>query len=280
MGALVGALVWRVISAGTALVMPVAISLGMVGGFGSWLIFGIVGLLRSEGQALSLLLIEPASAAALVLVAGFLRRWDLPQSGRAGDRFPAARIGSPPQMLHAQNPVVQPSAIVGTGQVAAERFVDHRPSRSRIFISYRRADSRHAARLIASALREQFGKGQVFVDVDSVGAGVDFLTEVQAAVQGSAVFLVVIGENWLGARDGAVSRIHERHDTVRFEVEVAILNGLPILPVLLDGAAMPRAEQLPGSIAMLHRINALSVDHETWERDMKVLLAEVTRLRG
>jgi hypothetical protein len=163
----------------------------------------------------------------------------------------------------------------------------HRPAgqsrpqaRTRIFVSYRRADSRHAARGLASALRQRFGQDQVFVDVDSVRPGLDFVTEVQTAVRASAVVIVVIGEGWFGARPGAGSRLHEQDDTVRLEIEEALHSRLPILPVLLDGAAMPRPEQLPGSIASLHRINALPVGHETWDRDVETLLEAVARLRG
>jgi hypothetical protein len=154
------------------------------------------------------------------------------------------------------------------------------PARTRIFVSYRRADSRHAARGLASALRQRFGQDQVFVDVDSVRPGLDFVTEVQTAVRASAVVIVVIGEGWFGARPGAGSRLHEQDDTVRLEIEEALHSRLPILPVLLDGAAMPRPEQLPGSIASLHRINALPVGHETWDRDVETLLEAVARLRG
>jgi hypothetical protein len=154
------------------------------------------------------------------------------------------------------------------------------PTRTRIFVSYRRADSKHAARGLAMALRQRFGQDQVFVDVDSVRPGLDFVTEVQAAVRASAVVLVVIGDDWLGARDATDSRLHDQYDTVRLEVEEAVRNQLPILPVLLDGAAMPRPEQLPGSIVALHRINALPVGHETWDRDVDALLEAVARLRG
>jgi hypothetical protein len=120
----------------------------------------------------------------------------------------------------------------------------------------------------------------VFVDVDSVRVGVDFVDEVQAAVRSSAVLLVVIGESWLAADGEAGNRLHDPHDTVRLEIEEAMRNRLPILPLLLDGAAMPRPEVLPGSIVVLHRINALRLGHETWDRNVETLLEEVARLRG
>ena len=148
-------------------------------------------------------------------------------------------------------------------------------ARTRIFISYRRDDCKHPAARIASALRAKFGPDQVFFDVDSIKAGVDFVRRVQSAVEMSSVVLVVIGDEWLTAD----ARLHDPDDTVRLEIELALQHRCELLPVLVDGAHMPRRDQLPESIGALRQINARPVDHRTWDRDVAELIEDVTRLR-
>jgi hypothetical protein len=119
------------------------------------------------------------------------------------------------------------------------------------------------------------------MDVDSLDAGVDFVEGVLQAISASAVVLVLIGDQWLAAEDNrGQPRLDDPTDNVRREIEQALRYKKPLLPVLLDGAHMPRPDELPGSLAPLPRLNGMRVDHLSWDVDVTKLIQVVTRLRS
>ncbi|MCW5611912.1 MAG: toll/interleukin-1 receptor domain-containing protein [Rubrivivax sp.] len=134
--------------------------------------------------------------------------------------------------------------------------------REQVFISYRRDDSAGYARALHDALARRFGAERVFIDVDDIGAGQAFAAVIAGAVGRSELLLVLIGRRWLGERDGAPPRLHEPGDFVRREVEAALARGLHVIPVLLDGAAMPAAAQLPASLQPLAGRHAVELRGE------------------
>jgi hypothetical protein len=150
------------------------------------------------------------------------------------------------------------------------------PVRTRIFISYRRMDTKHAAARIVTTLRDKFGDDEVFFDIDSIRRGANFVDHIRSELERSAVVLVVIGESWLGSD----ARLLDPEDNVRLEIEQALQYGCAVLPVLVDGAAMPRRDQLPESIGVLPQLHACSVDHDSWGRDVDDLIVDLVRLRG
>jgi hypothetical protein len=112
-----------------------------------------------------------------------------------------------------------------------------------IFISYRRADAGWPARWLTDQLSAHFGAGVVFQDVDSILPGDDFAAEIEAAVGACSVLLVLIGLRWLAAEGAAGRRLDDPGDWVRLELEVALRRKVRIIPVLVDGAAMPAARR-------------------------------------
>jgi TIR domain len=128
---------------------------------------------------------------------------------------------------------------------------------ARIFISYRRADAGWPARWLADRLAGQFGAGVVFQDVDSIRPGDDFAAAIEEAVGACAVLLAVIGPQWLVAEGDAGRRLDDPQDWVRLEIEAAIRRGVRIVPVLVDGARMPAAAELPPSLRDLVRRQAV-----------------------
>jgi hypothetical protein len=131
----------------------------------------------------------------------------------------------------------------------------------RIAISYRRSDSTAIAGRIADRLTARYGRDAIFIDVDNVPLGTDFRKHIQEVWSEIAVLTVVIGPNWLGVAPGAaVGRIHERPDPVRIEVETALKRGITVIPILVGGASMPRADQLPKSLRAFADRNAAKVD--------------------
>lgn len=148
---------------------------------------------------------------------------------------------------------------------------------SGIFISYRRSDSKSEARSICQRLERTFGKGKVFIDVDSIRPGEDFQSVLKEDLAKCNVMLVVIGPRWLELlRSGpAGSEIIE--DYVRLEIASALERKLPIFPVLVDGAPMPDAKNMPDDLKSLAFRQAFSVRHDSFPRDMAGLEQELRR---
>lgn len=145
-----------------------------------------------------------------------------------------------------------------------------------VFVSYRRDDAAHITGRIHDALVARLGPQRVFMDVDSVAPGEDFVKKIRDTIDASEVFLVVIGPGWLNARtaDGR-RRIDLPGDFVRIELSAALTRGVKIIPVLVDGAQMPRQEDLPEDVAQMVRHNAVFLGHATFRRDMEALAASI-----
>ena len=130
----------------------------------------------------------------------------------------------------------------------------------RIFISYRRADSMDVTGRIYDRLREQFGKSAIFKDVDSIPPGVDFREHLEKAVGKCRIFLVVIGDQWLEAKDAKRrNRLQDPDDFVRIEIEAALKRNIPIIPLLVRGASIPAEAKLPPSLRKLVYRNGISI---------------------
>jgi len=149
-----------------------------------------------------------------------------------------------------------------------------------IFISYRRDDAAGYARAINDELVRCFGADRVFIDVDDITAGQPFSEIIQRSVGDSAVLLALIGKRWRGDRDGAAPRLFEAGDFVRQEVAAGLAKGLRVIPVLLDGVAMPEPAQLPPDLGALAGRNALELDNTRFAADMERLVREVRGALG
>jgi hypothetical protein len=155
-------------------------------------------------------------------------------------------------------------------------------SAAKIFISYRRDDSAATVGRIYDRMVARFGREAVFKDVDSIPPGVDFEGYMRSILAECAVQLVVIGPLWLelAGADGR-RRLDVPGDYVRLEIEAALAQGLPIIPLLVQGAAMPHAPQLPPSIQGLARYNGLLVRYDPdFENDMRRMLSSIERWLG
>ena len=129
-----------------------------------------------------------------------------------------------------------------------------------VVVSYRRSDTDAISGRIRDRLVEYFGKTAIFMDIDSIPLGTDFRKYIASALSETNVLLVVIGPNWLGAREGGFNRINDEVDPVRIEVETALQTGIPVLPVLVNGASMPNSNVLPEALKALSFINAAKID--------------------
>lgn len=132
-----------------------------------------------------------------------------------------------------------------------------------IFVSYRREDSRAMTGRLCDRLADHFGQQAVFRDVDSIPLGVDFRSHIEKTIAKSEVLLVVIGPGWLGASDSqGQQRLTLTDDFVRLEIESALQQNIPLIPVMVDGADVPDADTLPDSLQELSYKNALKIPQE------------------
>jgi TIR domain len=129
---------------------------------------------------------------------------------------------------------------------------DQTKSRLAIFISYRRGDSQETAGRIHDHLLRAFEEERLFLDVDDQAAGEDYCVAIGRALERADVVLAVIGTQWLTVvdRDGR-RRLDEPDDMVRIELETALHRNLRLIPVLVEGATMPRPEDVPASLQPL-----------------------------
>jgi hypothetical protein len=151
---------------------------------------------------------------------------------------------------------------------------------AQIFLSYRRDDTAGHARAIGGELARRFGADRVFIDVDDIAAGQGFAEVIEQAVVGAAVLLVLIGQRWQGEREGHPSRLFDAGDFVRREVAVALRRGVRVIPLLLDGARMPTADDLPPDMRALAGRQALEIDHRRYAADLERLQAELQTVLG
>jgi TIR domain len=128
-----------------------------------------------------------------------------------------------------------------------------------IAISYRRSDSSAIAGRIFDRLTTHFGDDAVFMDVDNIPVGVDYRSHIDKTLRRTDVLLAVIGVNWLSHDSAGLSRLQEKTDPVRVEIETAVGHKIRIIPVLVDGAKMPDAAALPAEFDNFAYLNAAEV---------------------
>ncbi len=150
-----------------------------------------------------------------------------------------------------------------------------------IFISYRRDDAKSAAGRLYDRLSQHFGENRVFMDVDDIAAGSDFFQTLQFTLQHCSAVLVVIGRDWTG-RDQATGRhrIDDPDDFVHIEVRAALERGIPVLPVLVDGAGLPPPDRVPVALQPLLRRQAVEIRHARFREDADHLAAELAASIG
>jgi hypothetical protein len=150
-----------------------------------------------------------------------------------------------------------------------------------IFISYRREDAEGQAGRLFNDLTEQFGEGAVFMDVAGIEPGRDFRRAIDEQVASCGVLLAVIGKRWLDATDeSGRRRLDDPMDFVRLETASALKRAIPVIPVLVQGASMPRVEQLPRDLAELPYRNGVELTHARWDSDVQVLVKALRRHVG
>ena len=152
---------------------------------------------------------------------------------------------------------------------------------AKIFISYRRDDSAGYAGRVHDQLVEKLGSN-VFMDVDGIPLGSNFVKALNDEVAKCSALLAVIGPDWLDARDKkGQRRLDNPHDFVRVEIGAALNRQIPVIPILLEGTTIPSADQLPSDLQELSLRNGIYVHHDSFRNDMdRLVLGLKAQLRG
>lgn len=142
-----------------------------------------------------------------------------------------------------------------------------------IFINYRRNDSEGEAGRLFDELTLRFSENSVFMDVAAIEPGRDFRKAIDQSVASCSVLLAMIGQEWLTTKDASGRRrLEDAQDFVRLELASALGRDIPVVPVLVRGAKMPAAEQLPADLKELAYRNAVELTHARWKSDVQVLV--------
>ena len=148
--------------------------------------------------------------------------------------------------------------------------------RGGVFISYRREQAGAYAGWLNDRLRERFGKDLVFWDKDAVRIGLDYTLAIKDALANCDILLALIGPGWLTAKDErGKRRLDKGDDWVRIEIETALQRDIRVVTVLVDGALLPKAHELPRSLQSLAKRQALDISHFTFPVDIERIIEAI-----
>ena len=152
--------------------------------------------------------------------------------------------------------------------------------RMKVFISYRRDDTAGHAGRLHDSLQSHFGADNVFMDLSDIDSGQNFVDVIHTAVRSSDVLLAIIGKQWLTCTTAGTRRLDMPKDFVRTEIGVALEHGVPVIPVLVQGAGMPLAPSLPEPLKPLASHDAHDLSDERWSYDVGRLIEATEKLAG
>jgi hypothetical protein len=161
--------------------------------------------------------------------------------------------------------------VVNAGDVVTELTGVGMPTWE-LFVAYRRSDAPGHAGRIGDRLIGYFGPGQVFKDVESLPFGVDFVDFIRDMLQRSFVMVVIIGNNWV--KD---TRLQNPDDLHREEIRTALERGIRIVPAFVNGAPVPRSEDVPEDIRAVVRKQGVEITDTRWDYDVSRLIDTVAK---
>ena len=144
-----------------------------------------------------------------------------------------------------------------------------------VFLSYRRNDSSGYTLAVYQKLKGQLGVDKVFMDMDDIPHGVDFSEHLDKVLSNASTVLVMIGDSWLNATNASGRRLDNPGDFVRMEIATALERDIRVIPVLLNGAEMPTAQELPKVLQGLSRRNAIRIYDDQFEASIERLVESI-----
>jgi hypothetical protein len=145
-----------------------------------------------------------------------------------------------------------------------ERVTENVRDVANIFISYRREDAAGHAGRLCDRLSARFGHARVFMDLQDIAPGQNFARSIDDTIAACKCVVVVIGPRWL---ESLQKRPQGAEDFVQHEIGAALRRDVTIIPVLVGGARMPTAEQLPPALSALSYRNAVEVRDDRFDDD-------------
>jgi len=119
------------------------------------------------------------------------------------------------------------------------------------------------------------------IDVDGIDPGRDFRKAIDDILSKCDVLLGVMGKNWLECKDEAGKRrLDDPADFVRLEIATALKRDIPVIPVRVQGACLPKLDQLPDDLKNFAYRNAFELTHEKWNSDVQLLTEKLHRYMG
>ncbi|MFO1289870.1 MAG: SUMF1/EgtB/PvdO family nonheme iron enzyme [Nitrosomonas sp.] len=150
---------------------------------------------------------------------------------------------------------------------------------SKIFISYRRDDSSGYAGRLYDRLVKHFGADHLFMDIDQIEPGEDFVEVLQKKLQAVQVAVVLIGKSWLDSKDETGHRrLDNPDDWVRIEIATLLERKIRVIPVLVGGAATPKSSQLPEPLIPLVRRQAFEISDTRFHPDVDKLIQALEKI--
>jgi len=144
-----------------------------------------------------------------------------------------------------------------------------------VFLSYRRSDSAGEAGRLGDALQQALGDDFAFRDVTHITPGEHFDGAIDAQLAAAQVVVVLIGAEWLAELNRRLAR--PEVDYHRLEIAQALEQGKRVIPLLLNGAALPATDTLPPDLRPLTRCHAFTMRDETWPSDVERLVTTLGR---
>jgi hypothetical protein len=142
-----------------------------------------------------------------------------------------------------------------------------------IFINYRREDAPGVAGRLFDRLVSSYPRHEMFMDVDAMKPGLDFVKQVDERMSKCAVVLAIIGPGWLSVVDEKGRRkLDLPRDYVRVELAAALKREIPVIPLLVNGAAMPSGNDLPKELKSLTNRHALELRHSRFSADSEAVI--------
>lgn len=187
----------------------------------------------------------------------------------------------PPPPPPAPPPLSSPAPFA---PLVPQRAAPGSPRGRGVFISYRRGETSGQARALHEYLERRFGEHQVFMDVNSIAPGADFVRRIEDEISGCGVVLALIGRDWLGHYGGGSRMVDDPNDFVRLELGAALNRNVPVIPILVERTPMPQPQELPEPLRDITRRNALDLENTRWDYDVtrladavEPMLAKVAR---
>ncbi len=148
-----------------------------------------------------------------------------------------------------------------------------------VFICYRREDSSYPARIIRDRLAERLRPESIFFDIDSIDLGVDWVEVLADRVGACDALVAIIGKTWASCTDqDGHRRLDDPRDFVRIEIEAALKRKVHVIPVTVEGAPMPKADELPRGLKDLPRRNGIALSHTGFDAEVEKLVGALVAI--